>query len=92
MLLSEAVDAYHAALKETSREVVPLEWAATQSNLALGLASIGARESGIVRLEEAVAACRSVLTVFTTKTAPQIHEQVQRQFAYIEAEIERRRV
>jgi hypothetical protein len=35
---------------------VPLQWAQTQMNLGIALESIGERESGTARLEEAVAA------------------------------------
>ena len=53
-LLNEAVAAYREALKERTRERVPLDWAMTQSNLGNALQSLGARESGTAGLEEAV--------------------------------------
>jgi hypothetical protein len=34
---------------------VPLQWAATQNNLGLALQTLGQRERGTARLEEAVA-------------------------------------
>ena len=44
--LEEAVAAYREALKEWTRERVPLEWATTQNNLGTALATLGERESG----------------------------------------------
>ena len=40
---------------------MPLSWAATQNNLGLALTSLGERESGTARLEEAVVAYREAL-------------------------------
>jgi len=40
---------------------VPLEWAETQNNLGAALQRLGERESGTVRLEEAVVAYRAAL-------------------------------
>jgi hypothetical protein len=45
------VAAYSAALEETTRERVPLNWAETQNNLGLALWRLGERESGTARLE-----------------------------------------
>jgi tetratricopeptide (TPR) repeat protein len=55
------VSACREALKEYTRERVPLDWAATQINLGNALGTLGARESGTERLEEAVSACREAL-------------------------------
>jgi hypothetical protein len=44
---------YREALKERTRERVPLDWAMTQSNLGISLQALGKRESGTERLEEA---------------------------------------
>ena len=44
--LELAVAAYTEALKEITRELVPLDWAATQNNLGKALAILGERESG----------------------------------------------
>jgi hypothetical protein len=44
-----------------TRERVPLQWAGTQMNLGTALQTLGERESGTARLEEAVAAYRSAL-------------------------------
>ena len=53
--LEEAVAAYRDALKERTRERVPLDWAMTQNNLGSALLRLGERESGTARLEEAAA-------------------------------------
>jgi hypothetical protein len=54
--LDEAVVAYREALKEQTRERVPLDWATTQNNLGSALQKLGERESGTVHLEEAAVA------------------------------------
>ena len=42
----EAVAAFPEALKEWTRERVPLDWATVQNNLANALSMLGERESG----------------------------------------------
>ena len=68
--LERAVHAYTEALKEYTRERVPLDWATTQSNLGNALATLGSRESGPERLEQAVVAYTEALQVFTPKETP----------------------
>ena len=68
--LEEAVAAYREALKENTRERVPLEWAMTQMNLGNALKRLGERESGTARLEEAVAAYREALQELTRERVP----------------------
>jgi tetratricopeptide (TPR) repeat protein len=68
--LREAVAAYRAALKEYTREKVPLDWAATESNLGNALAILGQRESDPARLTEAVAAYREALKERTREKVP----------------------
>ena len=68
--LEEAVAAYRAALKERTRERVPLDWAGTQNNLGNALWRLGERESGTARLEEAVAAYRAALEERTRERVP----------------------
>jgi tetratricopeptide (TPR) repeat protein len=68
--LEEAVAAYRAALKERTRERVPLDWAATQNNLGTALQALGGRESGTSRLDEAVAAYRAALEERTRERVP----------------------
>jgi tetratricopeptide (TPR) repeat protein len=69
-LLEEAVTAYRDALKERTRERVPLDWAMTQNNLGAALQALGARDSGTARLEEAVAAYRDALKEYIRENAP----------------------
>ncbi|WP_299024330.1 helix-turn-helix transcriptional regulator [uncultured Sulfitobacter sp.] len=68
--LDEAVLAYREALKEWSRERVPLEWAMTQNNLGNALKFLGERESGTMRLDEAVVAFREALKERTHARVP----------------------
>jgi len=68
--LEEAVAAYRQALKEITRERVPLQWAMTQNNLGTALWRLGERESGTERLEEAVAAYREALKEYTRERVP----------------------
>ena len=49
---------------------MPLEWARTQVNLGAALATLGERESGTARLEEAVAALRLALEERTRERVP----------------------
>ena len=56
--------AYREALKEFTRDRVPLDWARTQHNLGNALSRLGERESGTARLEEAVAALKDALSIF----------------------------
>ena len=62
--------AYQAALEERTRERVPLDWAATQNNLGTALQTLGERESGTARLEEAVVAYRAALEERTRERVP----------------------
>ena len=68
--LEEAVAAYTKALKEYTRERVPLGWAATQHNLGTALATLGERESGPERLEQAVHAYTEALKEYTRERVP----------------------
>ena len=56
--------------EEWTRERVPLDWAMTQNNLGNALATLGERESGTARLEEAVAAYRAALEERTRERVP----------------------
>ena len=49
---------------------MPLDWAATQNNLGTALGTLGERESGTERLEEAVAAYRAALEERTRERVP----------------------
>ena len=68
--LAEAVAAYREALKEYTRERVPLDWATTQNNLGNALKTLGERESGTKKLDEAVAASREALKERTRERVP----------------------
>ena len=49
---------------------MPLDWATTQNNLGNALRTLGERESGTARLEEAVAAYRAALEECTRERVP----------------------
>jgi len=51
--LGGSVAAYREAIREGTRERVPLQWATTQDNLGNALRTLGERESGTERLEQA---------------------------------------
>jgi tetratricopeptide (TPR) repeat protein len=58
------------ALEERTRDGVPLQWATTQNNLGNALSTLGERESGTARLEEAVSAYRAALEERTRDRVP----------------------
>jgi hypothetical protein len=68
--LEEEVVAFRDALKQRTRQRVPLDWAATQNDLGNVLSTLGARESGTARLEEAVAAYSNALRERTRERVP----------------------
>src|SRR5262249_24694801 len=68
--LEEAVAAFREAVKEWTRERVPLDWATTQNNLGAALKTLGERESGTAKLEEAVVAYREALEERTRERVP----------------------
>ena len=68
--LEAAVVANRAALKERTRDRVPLDWAQTQTNLGNALWALGERESGTARLGEAVLAYRAALKERTRDRVP----------------------
>jgi tetratricopeptide (TPR) repeat protein len=70
-------DALRAAIKRCNRlislnprERVPLNWAMTQNNLGTVLSTLGGRQSGAARLEEAVSAYRAALLESTRERVP----------------------
>ena len=65
-----SIAACRLALEERKRERVPLDWAGTQNNLGNALSTLGERESGTARLEEAVVAYLLALEEQTRKRAP----------------------
>jgi Tetratricopeptide repeat len=58
------VAACRAALQEQTQKRVPLDWAATQNNLGNALRTLGERESGTTRLEEAVTVMKQAWNVY----------------------------
>ena len=62
--------AFTEALKERTRERVPLDWAGTQSNFGNVLTTLGARERGTERLEQAVTAFTEALKEITRERVP----------------------
>jgi tetratricopeptide (TPR) repeat protein len=68
--LDAAVLAYTAALKERTRDRVPLQWAMTQMNLGNALLSLGERETGTARLDAAVLAYTAALKECTRDRVP----------------------
>jgi tetratricopeptide (TPR) repeat protein len=52
---------YRLALLERTRDRVPLEWAMTQNNLGVALATLGERQRNVAPLEEAIAAFQQAL-------------------------------
>ena len=57
---------------------MPLDWAMTQNNLGTALETLGERESGTARLEEAVVAYRQALKEVTSEHVPYYWEGTQR--------------
>ena len=66
--MDKAVVAWCKKTHERAR--APLEWATTQNNLGNAIFRLSERESGTVRLEEAVAAFREALQERTRARAP----------------------
>ena len=62
--------AFAEALKERTRNRVPLDWAATQNNLGNTLRTLGEREAGTTRLEQAVAAFAEAMKECTRDRVP----------------------
>jgi tetratricopeptide (TPR) repeat protein len=68
--LKQSIEIWYLVLAQRTRERVPLDWAMTQNNLGATLQTLGERESGTTRLEEAVAAHRDALKERTRERAP----------------------
>jgi hypothetical protein len=62
---------------------MPLDWAATQTNLGNALRTLGERESGTALLEEAVTAFRGALEERTRKRVPLMWAQTQEKLALV---------
>jgi tetratricopeptide (TPR) repeat protein len=68
--LRGAIDVCGRALSDYPRAEASLDWAATEYILGIALEMLGERESGTVRLEEAVAAYRAALEEYTRERVP----------------------
>ncbi|MBI5155546.1 tetratricopeptide repeat protein, partial [Candidatus Poribacteria bacterium] len=68
--LRAVIEEYGRKLAGIERIAVPLDWAMTQNNLGSALLSLGERESGTARLEEAAAAYRAALEERTRERVP----------------------
>ncbi|KCZ54096.1 hypothetical protein HY29_03215 [Hyphomonas beringensis] len=68
-LLQESVAAYREALKQYTRERVPLKWAMTQNNLGTALQTLGVRGNDDA-LRDAIAAYREALKERTRERVP----------------------
>ena len=60
---------------------MPLNWAGTQNNLGNTLGTLGERESGTARLEEAVPAFRGALAVAQASGAQRYIEMIEANLA-----------
>ncbi|MCA8902945.1 MAG: hypothetical protein KDA53_17030, partial [Hyphomonas sp.] len=70
--LADAIAAYREALKEYTRERVPLDWAMTQNNLGNALATLGTRGDDNA-LRDAAICYRLALEEFTDARASAYH-------------------
>jgi tetratricopeptide (TPR) repeat protein len=68
--LLSAIERFQRLVTLAPRARVPLDWATIQDNLGIALWTLGARESGTSRLEEAVAAYRAALEERTRAPVP----------------------
>ena len=89
--LQKAVEAFSEALKELTRERVPLDWATTQTSLGVALETLGERESGTETLQKAVEAYREALKEWTKEVAPYWHKIAQDNLDWANALLTQRR-
>jgi tetratricopeptide (TPR) repeat protein len=89
--LEEAIEAFHKALKECTREKNPLDWASIQNNLGIALLRLGERESGTARLKRAVTAYSGALEVFKKAKASYYIEICEQGLQKVLEEIQRRK-
>jgi tetratricopeptide (TPR) repeat protein len=68
--LRSAIDRRTRLVDLNPRERVPLEWAESQNNLGIALSTLGERESGTAKLQEAVVAFREALKEHTHERVP----------------------
>ena len=89
--LLSAIEISRTVLRQRTRERVPLDWATTQNNLGTAFATLGERESGTARLEEAVAAIRLAFRVYHDAGYTQHDNYFEKRIAGITALIHARR-
>ncbi len=95
--LEEAVAAFREALKEYTRERVPLDWAMTQNSLGIALACLGQRQAtadkvkGCAALEAAREHFAAALEEFRKAGAAYYVGGVEGNIARLEADVERLR-
>jgi tetratricopeptide (TPR) repeat protein len=85
--LTDAITAYRNALEVYTRERLPQDWAAVQTNLGNGLQAQGLRTGGSQGnelLAQAVAAYRRALEVYTAEGFPAYHVRVEANLAKAE--------
>jgi pantothenate kinase type III len=70
VVLEQAIETYKSLLQRCTRDLTPLDWARTQTNLGNTLRKLGERESGTDRLLEAVAAHRAALEEYRRERVP----------------------
>jgi len=68
--LKEAVGTSRDALLERELGRAPRKWATTQNNLGNALRTLGERETGTARLDEAISAYRNALREYTRELVP----------------------
>ncbi|MEL7100037.1 MAG: tetratricopeptide repeat protein [Pseudomonadota bacterium] len=69
-LLEQAVRAYEDALREFTRDRLPMQWATAKMNLGNALRTLGERNSDTARLEEAVCTYEDALLEGTRDRVP----------------------
>jgi tetratricopeptide (TPR) repeat protein len=68
--LKQAFTAFQEALKERTRERIPLDWATTQNGLGVVLTDLGEQETGTAQLEAALTAFQEALKEITRDHVP----------------------
>ncbi|MEO0939250.1 MAG: hypothetical protein AAFY38_13940 [Pseudomonadota bacterium] len=68
--LEDAVRAYEDALREWTRDRVPMDWAMAKMNLGNALTTLGERDNDTARLEDAVRAYEDALLELTRDRVP----------------------
>jgi hypothetical protein len=81
------VTSYREALKERTREKVPLDWAVTQNNLGNALMMLGERKSDPARLQDAVSAYNNALAISREVKADYFTQQIEANLRHVENSI-----